>query len=261
MKNNKIQYPKRSAFSNKLVNNKEVVMVEEVPDMAKKMGYILVPVSRTPYLITIFLLAILLSVFSTTGVYAAPPFQTSNSVNGIQVEFSPFQTYTINENITVQIHAYNSSTGFPLTNSTTSCYMNTFYANDSHYQGEAKLSYDSSNNDWEHILKFSQMGDYYFQSWCNTTNQGGFATVPITINPNVPSFLKIDLSSALIIAITIGILILGVLFVLWGFEIVGAILWIIIGTVYLMNNASVIISLLVLVIGVIFGFMKGGNSR
>lgn len=271
MRLNKTQSNKRSALSNKLVNNHEVVLVSEVIDMAKKLGYAVIPLKKLPIYSFLFIFAVFLTIFSTTGVMAqaqAPPFIQGGSTGGMSLTVNPFDVISQKQNLSLDVHVFNTSTGLPVNGTITACYLH-LYNQDEEEILRAVMSHDSSNvpNEWGYNItpnNFISFGDYAYTVQCNDTKIGGYETVGFRVGPTVPFFLKLDLTSTPVMAVTIGLLILGVILVFSGQPILttlGAAIWVITGTVYLMNNVSLLISLLILAIGVSFAFIpsKGGS--
>lgn len=74
MKANKIQSNKRSSYSGRLINNKDVILIEEAPEYLRKMGFtVITKGARFMTFMLAFMFVVLSAVFSIHTVSAYTP--------------------------------------------------------------------------------------------------------------------------------------------------------------------------------------------
>lgn len=126
---------------------------------------------------------LLMSILILPGVIAAPPFQEAAAATGLDVRFPPLMTFAANSTVTGHTHVYNRSTGLPVTNETTQCFLHLYNETGSHLV-EQEMEFSSNGQEWQQIIlggNLSEPGERSFIIWCNASLQGGFVSGAIDI--------------------------------------------------------------------------------
>lgn len=128
----------------------------------------------------IFLFIILIGISA-----AASPFQTTQGINGIQIETPVFETIKADQDFIVHIHAHNLSSGIKLDNATISCVAHLFDITGDHIS-EGDMIFDSQGGDWEYLILGGNFtsGQYSIMINCEDTDIGGFLEYTLSATPS-----------------------------------------------------------------------------
>ncbi|GAF78344.1 unnamed protein product [marine sediment metagenome] len=122
----------------------------------------------------IYLFVFILLAYS---VIAAPPVtQTFTGDVGLTIENPLATTLMQNRDVISHIHVYNSSNGFAMDDTTTSCFLH-ITNQTGHRIFNETYPYDATEMEWHLNISgenFNVLGDYGFIIQCNTSTIGGF---------------------------------------------------------------------------------------
>ena len=105
------------------------------------------------------------------------------TTDGIDIAFPKYEFAAANTSFDLHVHAYNVSTGLPLTNDTTDCYVHLYNPAGSHIYQEV-MNFSSNTYDFEAEVPstiFEMLGTNAYIIWCNTSELGGFASGSYTV--------------------------------------------------------------------------------
>lgn len=155
--------------------------------------------------------------FLISFVSAAPPVFTQIIDEGISIDFPKITVLEQNQDYTFNFHAFNTSNGIRLTNSTTNCTLHLFDNKGDHIVNEMNMPFVVADGDWELTVtsgNFSRIGEYAYLITCQSTeNLGGSVSVRFHVTE---SGFMVDEGQAIIysIALICALLFLGLF--LWG---------------------------------------------
>ena len=216
------------------------------------------------FLIPISLFVFLL--FSSSLVSAAPPVQTNLNINyGYQVEYPKIDIIKQNTPFIFNFHAYNLSSGLAITNTLASCTFHIYNSVGDHILINNSLAYVADDKEWEILVpadNFTKAGEYSYIVQCNSSNLGGFASVPFIVSSDGTSD-NINYYVFLFI-IAYGILILGISTrnttgtILGGFATMAlGIICINTGINGIKNNLTMIVSVMTIAVGAFWAAKAG----
>jgi len=136
---------------------------------------------------TELILFFILLVF-TTSIYAAPPFQASESGASLSIAVPHFSNFPQDNTLKFHIHVYNS-TGFLLypNNNITSCYFHLYNQIGSHVL-ESNMLEDSNGQDYYIEIDPLPRANYGYIVWCNNSQEAGFYANEFGVSPQATDF-------------------------------------------------------------------------
>jgi len=102
---------------------------------------------------------------------------------GYEIQFPPFDIIKQNTDFNFNVHVFNKSDSLKVDNSTTDCRFHLYNSSGVEILDE-EMVMQSNLFDYELIVgggNFSYVGDYAFIVQCNSSNYGGFVSVPIEV--------------------------------------------------------------------------------
>ena len=188
----------------------------------------------------------LFSFTSINLISSAPPFipPTQSFTEGFELKYPSDFVLTQNQPYEFEIHVYNISNGYPITSGII-CYFHLYNSTGKH-QLVMTDSTPSHIFDYSFDVKagnFSEAGDYYYLTQCNSSSLGGFVEVPFVVTPSGKIDLSILNNPMIIILGLLGLVL--VLFGTWKgipwFGFIGSILFLLLGIytmIYGFNNIT-----------------------
>lgn len=122
----------------------------------------------------------LLSVYTISAV---PPVQTFIATeNSLTLKYPTQQILKVNETHDLEIHIFNSSTGYPLTTGVT-CTLHLYNSTGKHVWEETKSTFSHTYDIGFTIsgTNFTQLGSMAYIIQCNSSTAGGFVDIPLEI--------------------------------------------------------------------------------
>lgn len=132
--------------------------------------------------------------FCFSLVSAVPPFtQVQNFPNGYIIEFPNFDYLNNGQDYNLHVHIFNSTNGYFLTNTSSSCYFHLYNSSGSHLL-KAEMSFEPPV-DFSYNIgggNFSENGFYSFIIYCNDSVNGGYIqkTIQITSYGDEPTMAE-----------------------------------------------------------------------
>jgi hypothetical protein len=249
---------KRSALTGRIVNGRDVILVDEAFDYIKKLGYRIIPMKLTDHIKTLTVVFLCFaSLILLMSLSSGQPFQQDNIYfeQGWTIVDNPQRILEQNQNYQVNFFVYNTSNGALIDETIVNC---SYFLADNNgnliFSGEV----DFIDGFWQLDLlggNFSRIGEYSYSIRCKNGNLGGALSSAYEVRSSgifgvKPSFLPY--------LVGIGVLIIGALlwFSLYPFA---SITTIILGFVLLVNQVNILFSFIVISLGVYIAF-KGGNN-
>jgi hypothetical protein len=127
------------------------------------------------------------SIFLISSVSATPAIITTTSTTGITVDTLAFSSISQNVNFTLNVHAYNQTSGLNLSNSTTTCNFHLENSSGAHVLIQMPMKFDVGGNDWDTVItagNFTNNGAYSLEVWCFTGTIGGSERIYFEVTPN-----------------------------------------------------------------------------
>jgi len=197
-------------------------------------------------LVFVFIFSLLLVSVSADKIIQAT--QTLEDV-GIDIRIPQTESFKVNQNRTMYIHVFNSTSGMYLTNSSTSCLFH-FYNSSGNHLIEDNLGFDTDDNEFKYVINssvISKTGFYTYIIQCNSTETGGFVSGSVMVtqdgylqNNNGPGSIAVII---FILAITAGLFVLPFITTFSKDEILNLILkrccWLL-GIYLMMLNSSIV---------------------
>jgi len=167
---------------------------------------------KKAFFILLFVFAI---IFAATA-NAQPPFQTTNQ-DGLEIAYTAFESIKINQDFDLNIHVYNNSNGYPLTNETVDCEIDLYRSNGSEF-----LSSDLKYSDEFYLNikagNFSYVGENAYIISCNTSTFGGFVFGNFYITKSGDDQEFMDVYGFRTIAMIIGLCLVAFIFLYFAFQ-------------------------------------------
>ena len=158
------------------------------------------------------LILILIILLALPIAYSAKPTQVFTGDVGLEIRVPQAEFLKQNEEGQLNLHVYNLSNGFPMTNDTTSCLLHIFNRTGHHVFNEI---FDYNEDDGDFFLdigggNFSQIGFYSFIIGCNTSTIGGFVSGSFRVTTDGEDDSNLDSTSGLAVEMFVLFLVLGV---------------------------------------------------
>jgi len=161
-----------------------------------------------PVIIFIFL-------FSMPMVLAVPIPFSETTTTGFDIKYPPVDTIIQYQDYEFEFHVFNKTNGVPVYadgQSEISCYFHLYNSSGNHI-AEMFDATPSHTFDYTFLVNganFSQLGPYSYIVQCNSSNQGGFDSVPFRVTPTGQPFYT-ETANILIIGI-IALMFIAIIF-------------------------------------------------
>lgn len=158
----------------------------------------------------ILLLVVGMILFSCTVLAVPPVTQEFIGDVGLTLENPLVSFLKQGRDVIAHLHVYNSSSGFPMTNESTSCFLDIY--NETGYE-IFRENYSYVHNEWELNISggnFSGLGEYGFLIQCNTAEIGGFVRGRVKVTE---SGMEESVTGG---GTLIGIILFGITFIFMG---------------------------------------------
>lgn len=181
---------------------------------------------------------------------AAPPFLGISSNEGITVDALMYGNLKQNTDFTLQIHAYNTTSGLNLSNATTTCNVHLYNQYGTHLLKRNNINWDNST-EWTIIIdkgNFSSIGQYAMEAWCVSGHIGGSERIYFEVTSSGESLINTNDSNKnillVLMIVSIGLILLGFsikdewVTALGGFTGTGLGLYVFINGIGIYNNST-----------------------
>jgi len=131
-------------------------------------------------------------------VNAIPPFESEAFEvisEGLEIGYPIMRFIEENQNATFSFHVYNASSGFPMDNTTLTCFFHLHNSVGNHIHDEEIIDFDHSF-DFEAKIdgnNFTQ-GEYFYVFQCNDSSIGGFVVENFRVTSDGEDDTKTDTS-------------------------------------------------------------------
>ena len=264
---------KRSSLSGKIINGKEVILVEEAKDYVIKQGYeVKIPTKeKIDRIVASFFVSLGLFIFVVIAMMtmvSASSFEVDYQHTNLDMSFSSGSEIDLGENTTIQVSLFHNITGAPVTNSSAYC---EFYLYNSNQEsvilertGLNNLTYDSSLNNFQVLIlsgNFTEEGNYFYVLPCFLNDGTGSARITNFVEVGeveevgllVMDFSKIKNQ----IILGVVLLITMIIYIKKQFLLAGFVIFIL-GVLFALNNINVVISMIVMAIGLLMMTQEEG---
>jgi len=163
-------------------------------------------------IILVLFLAILLMPYASA---VSPAIQASKQTTGLEVQYPAISLYPVNMSINFAFHVFNSTEGIPYNKlGNPSCWYHLYNISGDHIFTTQIATFD---DEWDYEVyvnykNFTKAGLYSYIIQCNTSTQGGFASVPFELTmQGIPSPTEFTIFGFCIFFIALMLL------MIWGF--------------------------------------------
>ena len=208
---------------------------------------------KKPFLLIVILFSIFF-IISTIDVYSQPPFQQGSDVfvEGYVIEFPKFDVLQKDTDFEFNFHIFNITTGFLLTNSSSSCSFHLFIDTGEHSFMNHNIDFDPGHIDF--VIRvgkgnFSNTGDYSYIIQCNDSRIGGFDSIGFEVTETGTASANYFVAVYIMIFLAWILLIIGLLKHEYTFIALSGILMTVFGVFVLINGLDIFNNTLTIAFG------------
>jgi len=162
---------------------------------------------KTPFIL-FFVFVLLVGIVS-----AVSPFTTTSTI-GLDISYPQFETVKKDQRFQLNIHVYNKTTGYLMTNDTTSCNLHLYNHSGDEFL-EQDLFFDTNEKNFYLEIgsgNFSTVEQYVFYIDCNTSEAGGTVSGLYSVTEDGFSNSNLDSSAGIAIIIFMLAVIAGLFY-------------------------------------------------
>lgn len=153
-------------------------------------------------------------------VNAEPPFETEQFEvisEGLEIEYPIIRIIKQSQTTTFRFHVYNATSGFPMDNTTLTCFFHLLNMSGNHIYDREVIEFDHPFDFEIHLNgnNFTDVGEYSYVFQCNDSSIGGFTGENFRVTTDGEDESTTDITAIMIVIIFFALLFITLGFILF----------------------------------------------